>query len=314
MDAHKLLDDRIDDLRRELKNVELTLGATEDKALKARVKVRFEKVFTKQDDQLEELKQHNSEPKAKPLDQCWVRFRELRDQGNELIAECLAFRLGELTRTAGLDDGMCSIADHLLDSFSLKAEVFWNRLTILDRADLSVRLTQIIRLRFPTSIWDLPFVAHEFGHFLGTRLADTSGDGPAVYAFRDMLDREGKDPEHPYAANHLREFFSDLFATYALGPAYACACILRRFDPTLKTMGSHTHPGDDARIRVILRFLEMMDAGRGPYGKQYNAILPALTQAWAECHRAHPRRTFRKNISSASTPGPMIYSRCSRPT
>lgn len=295
MDGRTILAARIEELRRELKNAEETLRATADRELKERVEVRFAQVFAAQFRRLQALEEANAGPQGGPVEPRWAEFRDLTDESRELLAECLAFRVGELTRAAGLDDGLCAIADHLLVWYSMKAEVFWNRLTILDEAELANRLTQIIRLRFPASIWDLPFAAHEFGHFLGTRLADLHGDGPAVFPFRDMLAREVRDSGHPYAANHLRELFSDLFATYTLGPAYACAGILGRFDPTQKTFGSFTHPGDDARACAILRFLEQMDARREPYDRQYGTFLPDMKQAWADCRQAVPEQDARED-------------------
>ena len=131
-----------------------------------------------------------------------------------------------------------------LDGYSLQSAVLES--PVDPRPGGPVRpLDPDLRLRFPTSIWGTPFIAHEFGHFLSTRLVDTYGEGPPEFPFREMLTREGRDSEHPYAEKHLGELFSDLFATYTLvGPRFAYEIgIFRRFHPRRRPWGVTPTPG-----------------------------------------------------------------------
>jgi hypothetical protein len=282
MDCRQLLDARLQTLIRELYYVRVDLDRMKDERLKARLKLRFNNLSNELIKQSEELRKRvaaTSEDRV--LAEHWARFLGRRDRINELIAECLDFRVGELTRQAGLDQGLCAVADSLLDSFSATAEVYWNRLSLLDNAESFRGLSQIVRVRFPASIWDLPLVAHEYGHFLCLQLDKKDFYGNSTFPFQDLLKREsGDDTFTEREENHLKELFCDAFATYALGPAFAYTQVYRRFDPAQRTEGSYTHPGDDARVRLILKVLEKVDATRNRFSRQYTGVIADLRQTW----------------------------------
>ena len=105
-----------------------------------------------------------------------------------LFEESLALVEGALVRGAKLDNGLCQIADALLDELRTKADVAWGRFTILAEGEFFGEMAQIIRLRFPeVSIWNLPIAAHEFGHFVGPELKQPGPFGTFRYPFQEEL-------------------------------------------------------------------------------------------------------------------------------
>ncbi len=288
MNSLPILARRLEDLRRDLNRARLALDNTKDKNLQLRAKDRFGDEFDARFGEAKELEALVSLPSAPPslkVAEYWAKYRTLNTQIGVLIAECLAFRVGELLRREKLDDQLCEIADALLDALSDDARISWKRLTILDRTDQYVPLAQIIRFRFPTSVWDLPLVAHEYGHFLASELKEPTATGQDRFPFTELLAREGNDPLRPEARNHLRELFSDVFAAYALGPAYAFPSVLRRYDPSENTVGTYTHPSGDARVRAILRVLKKTDEARPAGGGHYESVIHTLQNAWNNCRK-----------------------------
>jgi hypothetical protein len=123
---------------------------------------------------------------------------------------------------------------------------------------------QIIRLRFPPGdIWDVPVVAHEFGHFadgfLGSRARGGLTRQNAVHAY--LGDRlKGKSSDETIGLTYrLKEFFADVFATYAVGPAFAMSALLLRFDVAQAYNASDpTHPSYAARAAAILETMDRL--------------------------------------------------------
>jgi hypothetical protein len=190
------------------------------------------------------------------MDVCWDDFRRMRSDCRNLFSECLAFLEGALVRSAGLDDRICQVADALLADLSYRADIPWQRFTIMAEGEFFTNLTEIIRLRFPEfSIWNLPIIGHEFGHFVAEELRkpDTSD------LFVQILQGEGMHKPEEQDVRLLHEQFADLFAAYALGLAFACTCILLHFDPGTADRDGREHPADAKRAHFILQALDKMD-------------------------------------------------------
>ena len=151
-------------------------------------------------------------------------------------------------------------------------------------------LAQIIRLRYPaTTAWDLPIAAHEFGHFAGPNYR--TEDEPPRYHFLECLAKLKKvlraDEMPEQAENHIHEYFADLFAVWTLGPAYACTCILGRFDPSGYPFANpYTHPGDGHRAHAVLWALAQMDAeNRETFKASFSDSIGRLEDHWQACLR-----------------------------
>lgn len=217
------------------------------------------------------------------LKACWEDFRVLREECLSLFRETLAFMQGASLRRAGLDGGFCQLADGLLDELDRAADLKWGRITIPAEAEFFGDMAQIIRLRFPeVDIWDLPMAVHEFGHFVGPEIAATVKEGlrrRVRYPFQEILDREYARGLRWWYFAH--EQFADVFATYALGPAYPCACMLGRFDPGAAHEDGLRHPSAAKRVELTLRTLQRMDDAEA-LAAPYAGVLSELRKSWRD--------------------------------
>jgi hypothetical protein len=210
---------------------------------------------------LEDVESHT------PLDRLWNDVERERKECGSLLRECLAFVEGVLVRRAGLDNGICVIADALLTEISHASDVPWQRFAIMAETDFFTETTEIIRLRFPEfGVWNLPIVCHEFGHYVAAKEMK-----PGVM---DQI---------------LGEYFADLFATYSMGPAYACTCILLNFTPFMGD--SREHPADAKRAFFLLRALEKMNKTEQRFG----VVIKPLREVW------------QRNLSAANVEEPEMY-------
>ena len=166
----------------------------------------------------------------------WKVLKEFNESWNE----GLDFISGLCIRRAGLDHGLCQIADQII------AEVRWTgveAMAVPGRGGPGF-VAQIVHLRLPEwSIWALPLTAHELWH-LGVH--DSSGPGDDA-VLNDVLegilekartsgDRSAEELEREVSLRWPdREFqlcLADVFGTFAMGPAYASACVGLALDPT----------------------------------------------------------------------------------
>lgn len=217
----------------------------------------------------------------------WKVLRDVRETWNE----GLDFISGLCVRRAGLDSGLCQIADAII------SEVRW---TGVDAIAVPGRggsgfLAQIVHLRFPEwSIWALPLTAHEIWH-LG--LHDAGEFGGATTASLQVLESileeytgfEGCDPEEIRQqstilwgdpAFHL--CLADAFGTFSMGPAYAYACIWLALDPTDEV--------SQQRALSILKVLESVP--------DYDYLRKDLEQLWHEVSSSQSNFHYAKWIEA----------------
>lgn len=227
-------------------------------------------------------------PKNATYTGSWKQLQSFSSSCGELFKECLGFLGGAMLRSAHEENDICEIADALLVELSRKTPIEWKGVTMLAEAHFFTETTGLIRLPFPDyGIWNLPIAVHELGHFIGPRISDGQGDSP----FQVLLQKVRNDvmkvepgelsgDEVGRQLSHLRELFSDLFAVYAAGPAYACSCILLRFDPQDFTAceDGETHPSHGKRVHFILKGLDQMS--RTTEGGPYARIINNLKVLW----------------------------------
>lgn len=280
MDKYSILAAQIEALAENLRGVKRALGAHQiDPGLREAVRSRFEKLINKQQMELDRLR--GEVENELMLESCWSAFRDNRQECVPIFRESLAFLEGALIRSAGMDNGICQMADFLLDDLSHRTGISWERFTILAEEEFFAQMAEIIRLRFPEfSIWNLPVAGHEFGHLVGQELREQKRDGTYRYPFQEILQREGQI--EPRNVPFLHEHFADAFATYALGPAFACVCILLRFDPGVAYRDGEEHPGYAKRAYFILKGLEKMDEAEGGVMRPYGGIIELLWDLWQQ--------------------------------
>jgi hypothetical protein len=227
--------------------------------LRSRVQVRFQgrmRVLEERLLVLDRLIHDSADPAI-----CWEELSAISVDATELLAECLAFLEGALVRSAGIDEGVCDVVDRLLHELSHFTDVPWARLSILGDDDHVFALADIVRVRFPEfSLWGVPIAGHEFGHVVSRHRVVIAQALAALGAQEAWW----------------RELFSDLYATWTLGPAFACTTVLTRFRP-LHGTASATHPPDAERVHVVMQTLERLhDRAGSPYG----LALSTLRKVW----------------------------------
>jgi hypothetical protein len=271
-DQRAVIGGQVQELVEQLNHVERALKDRRiDQELREKVGVRFQILLTQQRERALALRDDIANGSS--LETAWTNLQERRAECAPLFAECLAFVEGALARSIGLDGGLCKTADVLLKQLSTLTEGKWDKFTILAEGEFFYDMAEIIRVRFPeVRIWSLPVAAHEFGHYLAGTY-EKSGSEALAAPFRDA----GPVGDKEWAYFH--EHFADAFATYAMGPAYACTCVLLRFDPTTANDPAEDHPSAAARVRLVLDLLEKLDESVNVI-KQYTDIRDALSEAW----------------------------------
>jgi hypothetical protein len=273
MDETRALAAQIDTLRAELAELKRALDAQvihED--LRNRVHVRFDVLIAKQADALHALREGLQPDRAQ---EGWAAFRQARRSCQQLFGEVLAFLQGVLVRSAGLDDGICQIADDLVDDLAYWSDLKWSRLTILGDAAFVANIAEIIRIPFPEfTVWKLPVIGHEFGHLVAQQLNVRDETGRTVYLFERLLDREGRGGQKE---RFLHEYFADVFATYAHGPAFLCMATHLRFDPSIPQLDGRDHPSAARRVHVMQQTLAQMERDGPP---EYDWVCRRIHEIW----------------------------------
>ncbi|MEV4536355.1 hypothetical protein AB0J82_21450 [Asanoa sp. NPDC049518] len=105
------------------------------------------------------------------------------------------------------------------------------------------RMAGLVRMRFPdVDVWGLPILVHELGHLVADALPEPGDRNARPVLFH--LDREDD--------RLLGELFADVFATWALGPAYPCAVMTLRARPDRFDDATRTHPSWDRRVWTMV--------------------------------------------------------------
>ncbi len=219
-----------------------------------------------------------------PLVDAWKEYAQrLYTSGERLFEEYVDLVSGVALRDTGFDRGISRLAEELLKDGRTIGSFTWNALTIPAREEaLEVTAARIVRLGFPEwTIWTLPLAAYE----LGSNYADYD---------KKVADRINW---HGGEADELMVLVADAFATYLLGPAYACAAILMRLDPAdsfdERRTGQAGDDGNDVpssqrlaakRAAIILRVLQRMSVGSG-VSNVLAAVIGRLADEWAEALR-----------------------------
>jgi len=136
----------------------------------------------------------------------WLQFEEHVVECDKLLREYFAFVEGALVRSAGLDNRICDLADEYLRHLARVTTVDWTRMTILADSEFFAPMTDIIRMRYPHfSIWNLPVLAHEFGHFATPRLQDRLGGTDPLKEFRRKIRTQARTDAPPSMASIVEE-------------------------------------------------------------------------------------------------------------
>jgi hypothetical protein len=227
-----------------------------------------------------DLSKLEADAKAGASSDMWECLAEQRNKAELLFEDALGFTEGALVRKARLDDGLCAVADRMIEGWSTRTGLGWGRLTILAERDFFGEAAQIIRLRFPQlNVWSLPIAAHEFGHFAAAKLAIEFRENE-YFGYRHPVQEILRDAWEADAIRfyHMHEYFADMFAAFVVGPAYAYSCAILRFDPAGRARG--IHPSAAARFELIMRTLRKVDE-RAEETTGYSRVLADVESRWA---------------------------------
>jgi hypothetical protein len=217
---------------------------------------------------LQRLKQHRAELAGRPLEEGWRDLAVDVCEITQTLAEALAFLQGGRLRDAGVDDGLCDLADALVVEIAVACDLAFTRFTVPAEQELYDSNSQLIRMRFPTAgIWDLPVVAHEFGHHAVRAIRDPMLDRSLI---ESLIEERADRSDDPCARSHLLELAADLFALHTCGPAYLCSVVFTRFSPLdpVAVDASSTHPSHGRRVHMMLdRLLEQTSAIGGVWSQ-----------------------------------------------
>lgn len=200
----------------------------------------------------------------------WDQYdRMLKEDARPLFAEYVDFAGGLAVRDNALDNRVCQMTDVLLKDLS---HVTMYPLSVPARqAALGTVMKSVIKLGFPEwTIWGIPLVGHE----LGLSVADNE----------EVIKRLVNGDSFGMSADRKKSLFADIFATYTLGPAYACAAILLRFEPH-HASSQEGDPSDIDRAWLILDVLDRLgDTAPGGCGSgqvnSYFETVGRLRELW----------------------------------
>lgn len=284
------------DLKRDLEAAKEGLGKIDSRAVQfgkdfgKRMGKQTETLASKIEDLTKDVKE---QPVSAKL---WQRyFDDIQPDATRLFIEYLDLLGGISIRERGLAikaladvchlDELCALAEwHFTYELTLSKDWDGSAFVALPGRNLvsDISAWPILRLGFASwSIWGLPLEGHEFGKLL----ADAR-----------MSDRIEKKYWKPYITvfgeRGTRVLIADSIATWAEGPAYACALLFLVLNPSRAQSGySARNVYDVDRAEVVLTALRgRATAGtesgqRNAGGYDYLPFIDALEKRWKdECH------------------------------
>jgi hypothetical protein len=211
-----------------------------------------------------------------------VAWRDLRNEAREskqLLARHVSLLQGALLRHLTAVREQAVAADRYLTELGGLCGVTWEGVALPGVADEQERHHGSVRFAFASSgFWDLPVLAHEFGHVVEGARRTTGLDGiEQSLSLQELVNRLSEEHRRPVSV--VREYLSDAFAVYVAGPAYVCALVLLRLDPSAdpRVDPRGTHPSDGRRAAAALTALGRLDGARP---SAFTGIASTLDATW----------------------------------
>jgi hypothetical protein len=254
-----------------------------------------------------EADQKNENEKAKEFRElAWKEYErvsgEQHDVLEELYVDYVDLLGGLALRDKGFDEGICQLAEELIEIIQRNNNSTYydpasSSLAIPSRQSaLCMRLSSVIHIGFPEwTIWALPFAAHEFWHvviskqpnydnsllnFVKNNLLNTMQDLSEKPHLDNLVMIIDKSSEDIKKYNLVQELLADAFATFVMGPAYAFASILLRFDPSVVCERENCYASDPRRVYAVLRILKLESEGGYRGIGNYGRIISDLESEW----------------------------------
>ncbi len=201
------------------------------------------------------------------ITEAWKEYRKAADQSRPLFRECMEVLGGLAFRAHSVDNSIFLIADLLIHQFADTTRAGATLTVPAAQEAMALTLGRIIRLPFPEwTVWTLPLIAREYGQVVLTQNR----------TLKDALAASMPEVREP----RVLALVTDAFATYLMGPAYACALIMLRLDPTVAHDEIDQQPNADSRARMTLRMLKRMN-DEVSFAKPYTELISHLEEKWA---------------------------------
>lgn len=210
--------------------------------------------------------------------QDWTRLAQRVKTGQRIFAECMSVVAGASARAMPVLARASLEAQALASELARETQVAATHDVIPADTECAGLASSVVRRRFPDyGIWDVPVVAHEFGHLVVRDLLDVNPlTGDQSRPLADYL--SGRKVQ-------AAELAADVYAVFALGPAYVLTLVLHRMDPFARAVAtdSATHPGDACRVHAVIHALEKLDASDSLVERrgQYDFVVELLRTWWA---------------------------------
>jgi hypothetical protein len=220
----------------------------------------------------------------------WETFRALVGDRERLsvFKEYVDVAGGLSLRGHGMDEQFCAMADWLSEHWTRVIGLpYWFSIPARDEARLMTHI--IIPVGFPEwTIWAVPLFAHEVGCIFVDKnrtlqgftvvqakalSADKASTSEGVVKAQARPARKRMDARQA----RIRTYLADAFATYVMGPAYACASLLLKLDPAGVGRDDQERGWDHVRARVILNTLKRISPEVYP---EMVDIIVKLEESW----------------------------------
>jgi hypothetical protein len=259
MNGTQLLQFRVAEELRELERIWGLLDTSASNLARARY-TSFNSKYSERKRELNELLKFAAD--APP----WRKYGNAVKAARHLEREIFCYVAGRLLHEQGLDQGVGMVADLLLEELAERTGIDNHLITTLefdfgaetmDGGETIDPLIELVRLNFPgAGIWDLPILAHEFGHYAIRELrgVENSDQRPILELVRCLA------AENPgqWQRQHVEEVLADAYATYTVGPAYPLSCIVLRVPPADLDRVWERHPSWRHRVTAMIETLRQM--------------------------------------------------------
>jgi len=230
----------------------------------------------------------------------WRRYNEVHRASQELFRDCIELIGGLALRDKLLDGEICQLTDALIVACA-DGMLTYPSPSIPAHLELPPRtLGHVVRMsmRFPEwTIWTLSLAAYEFGHIAIREIPELKEycrRQAEVAAMPGTDDPEGMTADRnqlQHVTRCVEVLMADAFATYTLGPAYACPALLLQFNPLQDEGSAGYGPSDVQRGEFVLGILEEMGKIAASQN-DFDIVLRELRNQW------HMARGHARNVES----------------
>ncbi len=206
----------------------------------------------------------------------------LRNEVNETAAEQARYihvLNGLMMRDLDLARVRAAAAQRYLTEIGGMCGLPWTGMALPGVSDEHERHHGTVQYAFASAdFWDLPILAHEFGHVLEGSHRATAHDGiEQTLDFQSLV--KSRAVEFGRDERIVREYLSDAFAVYVAGPAFVATQLLISLDPSAQPTfdPNGTHPSDSRRAVAACALLARLDDGSST---PFAGVAAVLRELW----------------------------------